>query len=268
MSKIAVMGCGWLGLPLAASLLNHGYQINGSTTSEEKRSLLDEKGIKGFLITLREDGIKGDIIDFLEEVEILIINIPPKLRGQKKGSYVQKLRHLHKAIKVSKTRKVILVSSTSVYGDVEGVVTENTKPNPATESGKQLLEAETLFIKDNDLQVTVIRFGGLIGPDRHPVYRLSGKKELTNGNEYVNLIHLDDCIRILEGIIHHRWWNEIFNGVYPDYPTKAIYYRSEAIKRGLPSPEYVSKSGKKSKKVVPNRLYNVKMMTLDTSIHL
>ena len=34
--KISILGCGWLGLPLAKSLLAKGYKIKGSTTSESK----------------------------------------------------------------------------------------------------------------------------------------------------------------------------------------------------------------------------------------
>ena len=64
------------------------------------------------------------------------------------------------------------MSSTSVYGDSFPIVeiTEETKPNPDTESGKQLVIAETLFVQSNPhFKTTVIRFGGLLGDDRHPV---------------------------------------------------------------------------------------------------
>ncbi|MEZ7854793.1 MAG: SDR family NAD(P)-dependent oxidoreductase, partial [Cyclobacteriaceae bacterium] len=31
---ISILGCGWLGLPLARQLVQQGHQIKGSTTSQ------------------------------------------------------------------------------------------------------------------------------------------------------------------------------------------------------------------------------------------
>lgn len=260
------MGCGWLGTPLAESLLQKGHKIHGSTTSGEKCALLEQKGIQGFLIRLSENRIEGDISGFLTNVDVLIINIPPKLRGTARENYVQKIQLLHNAIKASKTRKVIFVSSTSIYGDVNGEVTEDTVPQPNTESGRQLLAAENLLTNDKALQTTIVRFGGLIGVDRHPINMLAGRQGLSNGEAYVNLIHQKDCIRILEHIIDQDWWNEVFNGVYPYHPTKKEYYTSEALNKGLQSPEYEVNNTVKGKKVLPFRLISVKKFSFETSI--
>ena len=39
--KIAIIGCGWLGLPLAKKLIKENFIVKGSTTSKEKISVLD-----------------------------------------------------------------------------------------------------------------------------------------------------------------------------------------------------------------------------------
>ena len=82
-----------------------------------------------------------------------------------------------------------------------------------------------------------MRFGGLIGPERHPVFQLSNK-EFTNGEELVNLIHQNDAIHLIVTIIKQGYWNEIFNGVYPYHPKKSVYYTSEAKLKGIPPPIY------------------------------
>gem|GEM_PF-4555050 len=46
---ISIIGCGWLGLPLAEFLVQKGYLIKGSTTREEKLDQLKSKGIQPFL---------------------------------------------------------------------------------------------------------------------------------------------------------------------------------------------------------------------------
>ncbi len=265
-NRIGILGCGWLGLPLAESLLKKGYRIQGSTTSEEKIGMLQLKGIDAFLVSLTEKGVLGDLGGFLSGIEILIINIPPRLRGPKQEDYVMKMKFLLNALKASDIGKIIFVSSTSVYGNLEGEVTETTIPRPSSESGRQLLAAERLFQDKRAIKSTIVRFGGLIGNDRHPIHHLTGKKDLENGQDPVNLIHLNDCVRILEHIILNGWWYETFNGVFPYHPAKADYYRAEAQKRNLQPPVYSPLKATKGKKIASPALTNVKMFVYQTSI--
>ncbi|MRI00830.1 NAD(P)H-binding protein [Kriegella sp. EG-1] len=264
--KIALIGCGWLGLPLAKSLIEKKYIINGSTTSPDKLNLLMTAEINAYLLELTEEKIKGNINDFLTDVEIVIINVPPKLRGNKKENYVKKMQLLHQAIATHSVQKVIFISSTAVYGTIEGDVTEETEPNPSTESGIQILSAENLFKNNKQIQTTILRFGGLIGGDRHPINMLSGRSDLSNGNHPINLIHRKDCIRIIEAIIEKNWWNELFNGVYPKHPKKKDYYISQAIKNNLQPPDYKEDNKNKGKIVHSNRLIFVKKHLFTTTI--
>jgi nucleoside-diphosphate-sugar epimerase len=240
MKQISILGCGWLGLPLAKSLLEKGFSVKGSTTSLEKIPVLEIFGIQAFQIELFETEIKGQIDSFLENSEILIIDIPPKLRSAASENFVKKIQYLIPFIKKSSVQKVIFISSTAVYNDEYSTVTETTQTNPDTESGKQLLEAEKLFTPTMfDFQTTRIRFGGLIGEDRHPVYSLSGKQGLANPEAAINLIHQIDCIGIIERIIELDCWNQTFNAVAPFHPKRKEYYTQKAIELGLPLPQFV-----------------------------
>ena len=67
MTKISILGCGWLGLPLAKALLEKGFSVNGSTTSTEKLSILENAGISPFLISLDSKSVSGAIESFLQE---------------------------------------------------------------------------------------------------------------------------------------------------------------------------------------------------------
>ena len=232
------MGCGWLGLPLAKSLVEKGYSVRGTTTNKNKMPLLEAAGVEPYLISLGERAIEGPVSSFLNGMEVLIINIPPGLRSGNESSYVHKIKRLHEQIRSAGIAKVIFVSSTSVYGAVSGHVTEETPPMPTSESSLQLLETEALFKKDGKLKTTIVRFGGLIGPERHPVRFLSGRKGLKNGHHPVNLIHLEDCLRLLIAILENDWWGLIINGVNPEHPEKYHYYKVEAEKMGLPAPRY------------------------------
>lgn len=245
MTKISILGCGWLGLPLAKKLIEKGHSVNGSTTSENKLSVLKDSGINPFLVTLEMEGVSQSIIDFLEESEILIIDIPPKLRtanaDSEKKIFVEKIRNLIPFIEKSTIKKVLFVSSTSVYSDENDFVTEETKPNPETESGRQLLLSEKILQENQHFETTILRFGGLIGENRHPVKFLAGKENLENPDAPINLIHQSDCIYIIEEIIEQSKWNEVFNAVAPFHPTRKEYYRQKAIEMNLSLPQFSSK---------------------------
>ncbi len=237
-NSIGVLGCGWLGLPLAQHLVESGFEVHGTTTSMEKVQQLQKLGIVPYQIALSENAIDGDIEGFLSHVDILVLNVPPKLRHGNAESFIEKMKLLHYKIQNSSVSKILFVSSTAVYGDKDGDVTEDTPPSPVTQSGKQLLASEQLFSNDSDRLTTILRFGGLIGPNRHPIKQLSDKKDLKNGHHPVNLIQLEDCIHMINIIISDGYWGEIFNGVYPLHPSKKEYYSNEAKKRGVPPPEY------------------------------
>lgn len=264
--KIGILGCGWLGLPLAKSLIEGQHTVYGTTTSDSKIKDLEKATITPFIIDLSENGIIGDINSFLAELELLIINVPPKLRSGPMESYIKKMHHLYHKIKNTTLDRIIFISSTSVYGDVAGQVTEDSPTRPKTESGRQLLAAENIFLNDVLLHTTIIRFGGLIGPSRHPVTYLAGKTNLNNGNDPVNLIHLNDCIGIIKIAINGKWKNKVVNGVYPHHPTKETYYTSEAIKRGLLPPSYTQDSEKIGNKSIESKYLNVKTYPFNTSI--
>lgn len=248
MKKIAILGCGWLGLPLAKSLVDKGFSVKGSTTSEEKVSVLNNFGIEAFQIELTENYISGNISSFLEDSEILIIDIPPKLRGDSATAFgktfVKKIQNLIPLIEKSSVDNVLFISSTSVYPDLllennnQNVYTEKNIIEPNLENGRQLLEVENLLQNNSNFKTTVIRFGGLIGEDRQPVRSLSGDRILQNADAPINLIHQKDCIGIIEAIIEKQIWNETFNAASPFHPTRKEYYTQKAMELNLVAPQF------------------------------
>jgi nucleoside-diphosphate-sugar epimerase len=257
LKQISILGCGWLGLPLAKNLLQNGYSIKGSTTTESKLEILKKEGISPFLITLKANDIQRETADFLENSEILIINIPPGLRGNSEENFVAKMENFIPFIENSSVKKVIFVSSTSVYTDKNQVVTEETMPNPETESGKQLLISENLLLKNKNFQTTILRFGGLIGEDRHPIKFLSGRNNVENPDAPINLIHQSDCIEIIQKIIEKEVWNTVFNAVAPFHPTRKKYYTEKALELNLVPPQFNENQPSVGKTVSSHKLITV-----------
>lgn len=267
MKQLSILGCGWLGLPLAKSLIEKGYQVKGSTTSLEKILVLKNSQIEAFQIELSENEINGKIDSFLENSEILIIDIPPKLRSVSKENFVQKIQNLIPFIEKSLVQKVIFISSTSVYADTNSIITADTKSQPETESGKQLLAAELLLLNNTNFKTTVIRFGGLIGENRHPIHFLSGRTNLENPNAPINLIHQKDCIGIIEKVIDENCFGETFNAVAPFHPNRKEYYTQKAIALNLALPEFKESEPSIGKTILSDKVeeilnYKFKNITL------
>lgn len=245
MIQISILGCGWLGLPLAKALLKEGFSIKGSTTSAEKLETLENTGIQSFLLALDANTVPEVFADFLAGSKTLIIAIPPKLRGKNKdytdaqnNSFVKKIENLLPFIQNSTVENVLFISSTAVYGEANDVVDENSLPFPVTESGKQLLEIEELLLTNSHFKTTILRFGGLIGEDRNPARFLAGKENVPNPEAPINLIDLEDCIGIILKIIGTNCWNTTLNAVTPFHPSREAYYTQKALEENLIPPTF------------------------------
>lgn len=264
MKQISILGCGWLGLPLAKALVKKNIRVKGSTTSAEKLPLLENEGIQPFLLALDSESVPDAIPDFFEGSETLIIAIPPKLRGKNKDysdantdSFVKKIANLLPLIEQSSIQNLLFISSTAVYGEANATVDENTKPVPVTESGKQLLAIEQLLLENTRFKTTILRFGGLIGDDRHPAKFLAGKENVDNPEAPINLIHQDDCIAIILKIIENNTWRATFNAVTPYHPSREEYYTQKALELDLVPPTFNYSNPSTGKTILSDQLKKV-----------
>ena len=257
MNQISILGCGWLGLPLAKKLVEIGYSIKGSTTSSDKLPVLNNAGINPFLISVYEKEIKGNFQGFLENSGILIVDIPPKLRGSEKENFVSKIQTIISLLEQSSIKKVLFISSTSVYADDNSIITEKSLINPDTESGKQLFQSEQLLSNCKNFETTILRFGGLIGEDRHPIRFLAGRTNLENPEGPINLIHQTDCIGIILEIIKQHCWGEVFNAVAPFHPGREDYYTQKAITLQLPLPLFNQSASSFGKTISSKKLEKI-----------
>jgi nucleoside-diphosphate-sugar epimerase len=238
MKNISILGCGWLGFPLAKALLAEGFNVKGTTTSPSKLSDFEQAGIASYVVNLTSEAIVGDIDAFLENTAVLIIAIPPKLRGPEPDRFDLKIDLLIPLIENAGIENVLFISSTSVYGENNTIVTEEHVLNPDTESGKQLVVVENNLQKNTHFKTTVLRFGGLIGENRHPIKFLAGRENIENPDAPINLIHQKDCIGIILKIIEQEAWYETFNAVCPFHPSRESYYTQKAIEYELPLPKF------------------------------
>ena len=237
--RISILGCGWLGLPLAEKLIGRGYRIKGSTTSSDKLITLKNKGIDPYLVHFSEANTPVSP-EFLMS-DVLIINIPPG-RKSPEGSenYLRMSDFFCKNIPNTEIRKIVLVSSTSVYNETNTSVSEQDLSEPESPAGKLLLKVENQFLALKNMQVCVLRPSGLIAEDRHPGRFFKNKINIPNGLAPINLIHRDDVIGIILKLLDHNEAHGIYNGCSLTHPAKMDFYRMAAESIGLPPPEFIA----------------------------
>lgn len=203
---VSILGCGWLGKPLAISLLDDGFLVKGSTTTVAKLAALETHDIEAYLIDVEE----FEEYDAFLASDILIIAITSKNSDAFESLIAQ--------LEQSSVQKVIFISSTSVYPNTNAVVTEE---NATLQNS--LTEIENLFKNNTFFDTTILRFGGLFGKGRSPGNWFMHKK-IPQPNGFVNMIHQEDCIAIIHEVIAQNCWNITLNACSNHHPTRKEFY--------------------------------------------
>ena len=233
-TTISILGCGWFGLPFAKALVAKGFVVKGSTTSLDKLAQLKEVGIKPYQIDLNE---KDHLVDDFFDTDVLFVNIPPRAKTESATAYPEKLKRIADVAR-GKVKQVVFISSTGIFEDGNFVVDENVNPNPDTDAGRALLQAEQLWATYPEFTTTIIRFAGLIGPGRNLAKFFAGREELPNGKAPINLIALEDCIGLCLHLLEVQHFGGIHHGVSPHHPSRAEFYTQLCTASGMAKPSF------------------------------
>lgn len=238
-TTVAILGCGWLGLPLAKALLAQGYRVVGTTTTAEQLPLLAAAGIEPHLLQLGPDFSAADearLVALFQQANILVLNVPP--RAAVAGGYPQLLRPVHRAVATARLQAVLFVSTTGIYPEEPRRMYE-TDAISTRDVASDVLRTEGHFVpRYGQWQSTVVRLGGLIGPDRAPGRFLAGRRDLPMGDAPVNLLHLTDAVGVLSAIIEHNSWGHTLNVCAASHPLRRDFYPAAARFIGLEPPTF------------------------------
>jgi nucleoside-diphosphate-sugar epimerase len=251
--NISIMGCGWLGLETGKFLVAQGFNVKGSTTTEDKLSLLEELGIDAYFLKVNDKIDATDaVLESFFSSSILLLNIPP---GRKNPNVVEDHpKQIQSIIEMAKkygVEKIIFISSTGVYGDENKVVLETDVLNPVRSSGKALVAVESFLKNEKSLKINILRFAGLIGGERKAGRFFAGKTDIKGGNARVNMVWRSDCVRVIYEIIRQDIWGEVFNVCADEHPFKKDFYVQKAIEESFEIPVF-SEDAKADFKIVSN----------------
>lgn len=239
MKSVSIVGLGWLGLPLARHLKNLGWEVKGSKRTHEGAEQMRLIRLEAYPLELTpEINADPDDLTMLLSVNSLVINIPPSQYFFNPQHYVQGIKNLVNEALLQGVSHLVFISSTSVFPEVSGQFDESCLPQPNTDIAKALVEVEQWLFQLENIDCDIIRFGGLVGDDRHPVYSLSGKT-MKSGHSPVNLVHFDDCARAIQLLLETPSHQRLYHVVAPAHPSKAEYYSKMAEKLGVEAPHFI-----------------------------
>jgi len=244
--KLGIVGLGWLGKAVGSYFLERSITVVGTTRSPHKKTLLESLGFQVAIWDSEAESDLRELTHCFSGCTHVLINIPP---GKVLIPDAYALVCASAMSFLQKECRLIFISSTGIYPNYVLLAKEDTPYSDLIKGSLHLALAEKKMQSLLGERLTIIRFAGLIGHDRHPAHYLSGKKDLLNGNQPVNLIHIDDCIQLIEKIITQDKWDTIYNGCCSDHPTKASYYENACLSFGILLPHFSSDSSVASKKV-------------------
>ncbi|MGX2947388.1 NAD(P)H-binding protein [Frederiksenia canicola] len=220
MKSIAIIGLGWLGMPLAERLLEKGWQVKGS-----KRQVTHHPKIEIYPFDL--SAFSSESLQSLLNVNAVVINIPPsKISAE---NYLDGIKRLVQQAISQQVKQLIFISTTGVLPLQAGTFDESF----ATDLRNPTAQLEP-WLQQQPIACDILRLGGLIGKNRHPVHYLAGKQNLSGAGQPVNLVHQQDCIRAIELLLSMPNGQRLFHLVAPQHPTRQDYYGAMAKKFGLP----------------------------------
>lgn len=190
-----IVGCGYLGTPLAALWSRAGHKVLATT-----------RGGAGRCDALRAIGAEPVLFDVTQGGTLpradLVVTAVGMDRGQNhtmREVYVEGLAQVMAAL--PQTPRIWMhVSSTSVYGQDDASWVDENSPAKSTDgSGRVVLEAEELLVS-GVRGAMILRFGGIYGPHRLLKVRAIRQGDIFEGDpmRWLNLIHRDDGVRILD----------------------------------------------------------------------
>jgi nucleoside-diphosphate-sugar epimerase len=256
---VLVVGCGFLGLPLARRLHAAGFDVLGLTHSEATAAGFSDEPFAVRACDVSNAANVGEIANSRGEKFDVVVHCASSGKGGAdayRRVYLEGSAHLLHELA---PRQMIFTSSTSVYAQVSGEwVTEESPAKPQAETGGILRQAEELVLAHGG---AVLRLSALYGRGRSVLLRkfFSGEAVIEgDGARWINQIHRDDAVEAYLQVIE-RAAAGIYN-VSDDRPLQqaALYeFLARHFARALPPSGEVNlnkKRGFSNKRVANEKL--------------
>jgi len=236
---ISIFGCGYIGQSVATKLIGEGYSVTAYVRSQNSQDICKQKDI--IAKTIDFDNQEIDLSIECSNSSLLYL-IPP----QSKGKTDQRMDQFLTTIKKKLPKKIVLLSTTGVYGNCYGQwVNENTPVNPQVDRAKRRFDAEqkmTDFCNVNNISLVILRVAGIYGPDKLPIKRIKSGEPIVREEDspFSNRIHAIDLVDICCKALLEDGIAGIYNCADGKPTTMYDYFMKVAAASHLSSPPNIS----------------------------
>ena len=220
--RVLIVGAGYIGLPLGVELARRGHDVSGLRRDPAAADTLKAAGLKPLLADITQP---AELARLPREFD-WVVNCAASGGGganDYRRIYVDGMRNIINWL-VPNARNLsprfVYTSSTSVYGQMDGsVVDETNLTEPAAETARILLDAERILLaaaRERNIPAVILRVAGIYGPGRGHWFRqfLRGEARLDgDGARILNMIHRDDVVGCICAALERGQGGEIVNAV-------------------------------------------------------
>ena len=188
MASVLIAGCGYVGTSLGLELLAAGHRVWGLRRNPSQLP-------PGFT-PIAADLCTSDLASLPRDIDHVVYAASADDASEPAyvKAYVTGLQRLLRALAAPALQRVFFISSTAVYGQMEGQwVDEDSETTPTYFSGVRMLEAERL-LEGSGFPFTILRCSGIYGPGRTRLIESLRQGTATSSPRFTNRIHRDDIV--------------------------------------------------------------------------
>lgn len=240
MKTVLIVGCGDIGERIAGLCQAKNVPVTGLVRSAESVKRLEQNGIKPMQLDLsRMENLAG-----LPTTSSTLFYLAPPPSESESDPLIRQFLGL--IPRDALPEKLVLLSTTAVYGDCHGEwITETHPVNPQTARGRRRLDAEQAareWSEKTGVPIVILRVGGIYGPGRLPIARIKQGLPILKEAEspFTNRIHQNDLAQICVAAAERGKAGEVYNVSDGQPSTMSRYFKDIAVAYGLPLPPEVS----------------------------
>lgn len=237
--KVFIAGCGYVGTHLAQHLVSENYELTVMVRSVESCQSLEP-----YYHCIKTDLDHSPLtLDVSFADTTLFYFVPPPSQGL----IDSRIERFLQAIQKNNTPdKIILISTTGVYGDCADEWVDETRPPHAdTDRASRRLSAEQSlqqWCDQRGVDYAILRVPGIYGPGKLPLKRLQEQKPVLSIEEspWSNRVHIDDLVQSCISAMTYAGKDRVFNISDGNPSSMSDFFLSVAATMNLPTPQQIS----------------------------
>lgn len=243
--RVAILGCGYVGMALARKLVREGADVVGTSRSPARFAEIEATGARAVQMDAMAPATLRPLVEW--EPHVVYDLVRPLQIGEDRYT-TWGTRNIAQAFSGTAIEALVYVSSTSVYGRRSGEWTDESTPvEPSSPVGEARVESETLYLqhhRSDALPVRICRVPGIYGPGRTLRQRLEtgAYRRLDDEELWVSRIHVDDLAEALVAAWMRGRSGEVYLLCDDEPVTSQEYAELTASLLALPLPPTVERA--------------------------